>query len=363
MKVATTLNERDHLELFVLIDETVYTSRQTGSETEWTDWEQLVGAEGKAIAAGRNEDGRPEVFLTDPADGTYHNRREPLGTDEAATEWGGWRLLSDDPITGESIAVAPNGDRRLEVFVTGPASGTFHAKQTSPNDTTWTGWEQLGDQAGNEIVVQQAANERLHAFLLSYDDEATDLTAAEKEFLFGIHHCWQLELDGDEWADWHRRGRANGHSLAVAENNDGKFEIFLVRDDETPLYLQQLGFEETEWEEEWSELSYPERFQVFHRPKAKSLAVGRHADGRLEAFITGKRLHHLSQMAPNGDWSLWERFGRVKCAGLSVTRTADERLVVFGLEDMPEVSRQPKIHQRWETEPNGKWSKWHSRTI
>ena len=279
------------------------------------------------------------------------------------TEWEGWRPLVDDSVSGASVAVAPSGNGRLEAFVTDPTSGTFHTRQASVNDATWTDWKQLGEKAGNEIVAQRAANERIHAFLLSYDDEAADLTTAEKEFLFGVHHCWQFELDGDEWADWHRHSRANGHSLAVAENNDGKFELFLVRDDDTPLYIRQIGFGETEWEEEWNKLSYPERFQVFHKPKAKSLAVGGHADGRLEVFITGKRLHHLSQLAPNGDWSLWERFGKVRCAGLCVTRTADERLVVFGLEDRPKAARRPKIHQRWETEPNGKWSKWHSRPI
>ena len=363
MKIATALNERDRLELFVLLDGEVHTSRLTASETEWTDWEHLVGAEGEAIAVGRNEDGRPEVFLTDPSNGTYHNRRHALGADESEAEWEGWRPLADEPISGESVAVGPNGNGRLEAFVTAPTSGTFHAKQTSLNGVVWTDWEQLGDEGGDEIVVERAANERLHAFLLSYDDEASDLTGAEKEFLFGVHHCWQFEPDGDEWADWHRRGRVNGHSLAVAEDNDGKFELFVVRDDDTPMYLRQLGFEDTEWEERWNELSYPERFEVFRHPKAKSLAVGRHADGRLEAFITGKRLHHLSQLAPNGDWSLWERFGRVRCAGLCVTRTADERLVVFGLEDAPKVARRPKVHQRWETEPDGKWSKWHSRPI
>lgn len=364
MKIATEVNENGLFELFVLLDDEVYTSRQTGTEREWTEWEGLPGADGEAIAVGRNEDGRPEVFVTDPSKGTYHNRRKTTAESPADTvEWDGWRPLADEPLSGETVAVAPNGDGRLEAFVTDPATGTFHTKQTSRNGTTWSDWERRGDQAGDEIVVERSAEERLHVFLLKHADDGDGLTTAEKEFRSGVHHTWQLEPDGDAWADWHRRGRVNGHSLAVGENDDGRFTAFLVRDDDTPLTIQQTGFEDTEWEETWNELSYPEDFEVLHRPKAKSLAVGRDAGGRLHVFITGKRLHRLTQLAPNGDWPLWKRFGKVRCAGLDVARAPDGRLFVFGLEDAPKVARRRKVHQRWQTEPNGRWSKWWSHAI
>ncbi|GKZ14397.1 hypothetical protein [Haladaptatus sp. T7] len=363
MKIATERNENGQFELFVLLDGEVYTSRQVGSETEWTEWERLDGAEGTSIAVGRNEDGRLEVFVTDPSNGTYHNRRETADSESPVGDWEGWRPLADDPRPGGSVAVAPNGDRRLEVFVTDPTTGTFHTRQTEQNGTAWTDWKSRGDRAGDEIVVERDAEERLQVFLLNYADEGAGLTEAEKEFLYGVHHCWQVEPDGDEWADWHRRGRANGHSLAVGENEDGRFMAFLVRDDDVPIHIRQVGFEDTEWEETWSELSYPEDFEIFHRPKAKSVAAGRDAAGRVVVFITGRRLHSLAQQSPNGDWSLWERFGKVRCAGLDVARTADRRLVVFGLEDDESPVRRPKVHQRWQREPNGRWSKWWSRTI
>ncbi len=363
MKITTERTDTGQFELFVLLDREVYASRQVGSETEWTEWECLEGAEGEALAAGRNEDGRVEVFVTDPEHGTYHTRRAADTDADGLGEWEGWRLLGDESCPGESVAVAPNGDRRLEAFVTHPRRGTFHARQTETNGTAWTDWEARGDKAGNEIVAVRDAKERLQVFSLNYPDEESDLTTVEKEFLYGVHHCWQLEPDGNEWAEWHRRGRANGHSLAVGENEDGRLMAFLVRDDDVPIHIGQAGFEETEWEETWSELSYPEDFEIFHRPKAKSVAVGRDAAGRVEVFITGGKLHRLTQQAPNGDWSLWERFGRVRCAGLDVARTQDGGLVVFGLEDTPKASRRPKVHQRWQTKPNGRWSKWWSRPI
>ncbi|WP_227356198.1 hypothetical protein [Haladaptatus salinisoli] len=69
MKIASTLNERDQLELFVLVDGEVYTSRQNGTETEWTEWDRLAGVDGESIAAGRNGDGRPTNRRHRPGDG------------------------------------------------------------------------------------------------------------------------------------------------------------------------------------------------------------------------------------------------------------------------------------------------------
>ncbi len=291
---------------------------------------------------------------------TYCNRREtPLASDDDVSDWEGWRPLAEAPRPAESVAVASNGDGRLEVFVTDPEAGTFHARQTSRNSAAWSDWNRRGDQMGDEILVKRRRDERLHVFFLRYADQ-TGSTKAERELTARVHHFWQLDRDGEAWGDWHRRGRVAGHSLAVGNNEDGRFEAFLVREDDMPVHLRQTGYEDADWDETWDELSHKEDFEVFHRPKAKSMAVGRDATGRLSVFITGRRLHRLTQTSPNGDWPLWEKFGNVRCFSLDVARTTDGRLVVFGIEDA--TKGDPKMHQRWE-KTTGRWSKWWTRKI
>lgn len=360
MKIDTAHDEEGQLELFVVVDDRVHTSKQVGSETEWTDWQRLDGAAADAIRAGRDRDGRRTVFATNSSEGTFLNRGARTDADGDANEWGGWRRLGSER-PGAAIAVAANDDGTLEVFVTDPADGTFHARQSSPNDAAWSDWERRGDRGGDEIVLDRTPDGRLEAFLLKHvdDERASGLTTAEKEFQYGVHHCWQRDPGGSSWSDWHRRGMVNGHSLAVARNEDGRVELFLVRDDAVPVYFRQR--DETEWTETWEELSYPEDFEVFHRPKARSIAVAR-SRGRLEGFITGRTLHHLSQTSLDDEWSMWEKFGRIRSADVHVARTPDDRLVVFALEDARRRSGA-KLHYRWQTEPGGGWSKWHSREV
>jgi len=86
------------------------------------------------------------------------------------------------------------------------------------------------------------------------------------------------------------------------------------------------------------------------------IAVGRNADGRLEAFVRGtdNALWHKWQVTPNGGWSGWVSEGGVLTSDIAVGRNADGRMEVFvrGTDNA--------LWHKWQTTPNGGWSGWVS---
>jgi hypothetical protein len=83
-------------------------------------------------------------------------------------------------------------------------------------------------------------------------------------------------------------------------------------------------------------------------------------DGRLEVFATDYigELWHVWQTAPNGPWSSWASLGNPPngrvAADFSVHVNSDGRLEVFA------INRDGALWHVWQTAPNGTWSVWAS---
>src|SRR5205823_2962193 len=89
------------------------------------------------------------------------------------------------------------------------------------------------------------------------------------------------------------------------------------------------------------------------------LAVGRNADGRLEAFAIGTdaALWHAWQLPAGGGWSGWDPLGAppgVTLFAPAAGRNADGRLEVFAVGD------QDTLWHRWQVSPGGGWDGWAS---
>ena len=83
-------------------------------------------------------------------------------------------------------------------------------------------------------------------------------------------------------------------------------------------------------------------------------AIGRNADGRLEAFVTGAdaTLWQTFQTAPNNGWFGWMLTWSAWGNGLrpAVASNADGRLEIFTVSGL-----DYGLHHKWQTTPNGNW--------
>ena len=148
-----------------------------------------------------------------------------------------------------------------------------------------------------------------------------------------------------------------GRSLAIGRNADGRLEAFRISNDNTIWHNWEITAGGP-WSG-WSMLGVPEN-------KGQFLAVGTNADGRLEAYVTGmdNTIWHNWQTTPGGgtsrkEWSGWSMLGvsENKGIGLLVESNANGRLEVFV------IGMDNTIWHNWQTTYNGgpsrkEWSGW-----
>ena len=142
----------------------------------------------------------------------------------------------------------------------------------------------------------------------------------------------------------------------VAQNTDGRLEVFTVGTDGTLWYIWQT-IQDRLWSN-WDPLTKPPHTNVLVVP-----GVGKNADGRLEVFTVGSdgALWHIWQTAPGqGAWFNWFSSGQPTASIAnaqfppSVAQNTDGRLEVFT------VGSDGALWHIWQTTPNGTWSNWAS---
>ena len=258
----------------------------------------------------QNADGYLELFVrgTSGTDSVIWHICQVTGPVPVASLWAslGPPGLPDAPPV-ESFwgpAVVRNADGCLEVFVWKIGTGeVWHKWQTAPSGD-WSDWAPLGCSVrGGEyrpsLAVARNADGRLELFTSGTDHP--------------LWHISQTAPDGDwsDWAplggDWAEVARGSNVALAVAQNADGRLELFAPSPDSVMLWHIWQTAPGGDWSD-WATLTHPD----WATPRALSFlgpAVVRNADGRLEVFVYGigtdSPLCHISQTAPNGDWSNW----------------------------------------------------------
>jgi hypothetical protein len=87
-----------------------------------------------------------------------------------------------------------------------------------------------------------------------------------------------------------------------------------------------------------------------------SIALGWHADGRLEVFavLSNGSVENDFETVPDGAWSGWDDFASAGTAeSLVVTNHINGRMEVFA------VTSTGAIENKYETVPDGSWSDWN----
>jgi hypothetical protein len=241
--------------------------------TGWSAWDTLGAPPGglaNVVAeVGRNADGRLEVFAFGADGAVWHIWQQTAGG------WSGWHSLDMPPgATPFALAVGGTTDSRLAVCVAVLGGGLWRRQQTAPG-AGWDVWEDLGMPGGvalTNVTVSLNADGRQAVFAVgsdgnlwqraestaggswaSWDNLATpapsttldrpsvaaNLDGRLEVFTISraaagseLWHTWQT-APGGGWSAWESLG-GNPGGIAVAQNDDGRLELFATLGDGTP---------------------------------------------------------------------------------------------------------------------------------
>ena len=188
------------------------------------------------------------------------------------------------------------------------------------------------DDTTNVIVGPAVANNadgRLEIFIVGADKT--------------LQESWQLVPNGG-WSGWAGRGVSATGTPAVTRNLDGRLEAFVIGADGRLRSSWQLAPNS-----QWSGF-VPIGTQTF--PPLAGCAAASNADGRLEVFaVTADgTLMHAFQTAPGSTWSAWWPLPGKFVGTPAVVTNKDGRLELFitGVDGA--------MNDTWQLAPNSGWS-------
>ncbi len=190
-----------------------------------------------------------------------------------------------------------------------------------------------GEVRLRNLAVAQNQDGRLEVFGTAPDDR--------------IWHAWQ-SVAGKGWELWHDLFSPAGlRTVIAAQNSDGRLEIFGTAPDETIWHTWQTA-PGAGWHS-WQAM-------LGSTGRLRDLAVAQNQDGRLEVFGTASddTVWQAWQTSPGGAWAGWRTMfsSSDRLKNLSVERNEDGRLEVFG------TAPDDSIWQAWQTAPGGAWHPW-----
>ena len=303
-------NADGRLEVFLVgSDKQLHHKWQTkvNNSSQWSDGSpSLLNEWPDDSTVVNNADGRLEVYIVGSDEHLYHRWQTAANSSQWSVWTEGnfttnWNSLWGQFSLKARPAVARNADGRLAVFMVFLDRRLYVTSQIKANDSTraaWDGWNVLGMQYlwPDDPVVAQNADGRLEVFIVGSDRR--------------LYHKWQTAANSSTWSDgWASLGGQWSHRRrpAVAQNADGRLEVFLVGLDKQLHHRSQTAANSSQWSEIWTVLGGQEW------PPSSDPSIGRNADGRLEVFLVGsdKQLYHRRQTAANSStWSeTWTSLG------------------------------------------------------
>jgi hypothetical protein len=223
---AVARNPDGRLDLFVIgMDAEVHRLTQA-VDGGWTgaSWSQLGPSRpSQALAVGQNADGRLEVF-TIGTDGEVYHITQAVGGGWAGPSWS--QLGPSRP--SQALAVGQNVDGRLDVFVIGADAKLYHIVQAVAGGWIGSNWSQIDGvnlvAAKQAVAVGRNANGCLETFFCLHPPAVGAGTA--------IWHSGQATAGG-AWQAPQPLGPESDLAvpLAVAQNHDGRLEVFAAAAD------------------------------------------------------------------------------------------------------------------------------------
>jgi len=223
---------------------------------------------------------------------------------------------------GHVAAITPPADGKMTLFVYG-TGGLHITHQSSAHSGPWTPMLSSGPQSTQHSFSNVAAP-------IIYHDGRIALYFAKPG---GAGVVIENTLGSRVFTGGYDIFGQAGHNysaLAVAQNQDGRVEVFVINAADGSVWHS--------WQE--SRAAHPNlgfRLQparLGDLTGAKELCVAMNTDGRLEVFATTatRNLVHIWQKAPNSDWSNWETIGHAS-GEVHVHRGDGDRLAVFAVGD------------------------------
>jgi hypothetical protein len=221
--ICVASNTDGRLELFGSspADNTVWRTSQTAPNGPWKGpWEQLYTDDAKklsSLAVARNLDGRLELFGIAPNNNTiWHTSQAGAGG-----QWvGPWTELYHDDDKLISLVAGRNQDGRLEVFGIAPNDNTiWHTWQKTPG----------GDWLGHWDELYSSTDKLDYLWLISNTDGRLELFGIKTDLRYWenrVFHTWQMTPNGNwngAWAEVEAEG--GRRTMAVATNVDGRIEL------------------------------------------------------------------------------------------------------------------------------------------
>jgi hypothetical protein len=198
----------------------------------------------------------------------YHKWQTSAG----GSTWSPYSSLSGNIASDTDLAIAMNNDGRLQVFVVGTNNQLYYKTQSAPNSDTWsTAWTSLGGgiKADTSPAVARNNDGRLQVFVVGTNNQ--------------LYYKTQSAPNSDTWSTaWTSLGgglRANTDPIGIA-NNDGRLQVFVVGTNNQLYYKTQSSPNSSTWSLAWTSLGGGLRDN-------SNPAVVPNVDGRLDAFVVG----------------------------------------------------------------------------
>lgn len=276
-------------------------------------------------AAGRNADGRLEVFALGGSSKIFHGWQSKPN----AGPWTGWYELGSSKFTA-GVAVTSNKDGRLQLFARNANGQISTSGQTTPNGI-WSSFSSIGGSARGAPAAGTNKDGRLEAYYTGNDG--------------AVWHNWQWS-PGGSWSGWFSMGGSFTAAPTIGTNKDGRQEIAVVSPGGQLVHSWQQ-VPNGGWSP-WYSLGGSLKGDA---------AAATNKDGRMEMFALGTdgQLWHNWQWVPNGTtgWSGWYPMGGSFTAGPAININIDGRLELFI------YGPDGRLWNNWQVVPNGGWSGWH----
>lgn len=256
----------------------------------WSLAEALTTIKVAQMAAITNQDGRLEVFYTDNKGNLFHNwQQQPANSENPPSlklGWAGQQQLKG--ITAKQLAVAMNGDTRLELFFTDGHNNLSHMWQTAVPDfhmpatlNMWSGQVLFGSGAtAKAIAAATNVDGRIEVFYIGSDNM--------------LFHNWQQVPATNPinpppvipWFGQTRFGKnVKANQVTVGVNADQRLEAFYVGTNGYLFHSWQTKVPISPYVPESPSLWSPQ--SRIPKASAKQVSVVTDPEGRLNVFYVG----------------------------------------------------------------------------
>jgi hypothetical protein len=190
----------------------------------------------------------------------------------------------------------------------------------------WSGETRFPNDSAQQIAVAENKDGRVEIFYVGTNND--------------LYHNWETLPGGTDWFGETRFPNDSAKQIAVGQNADGRLEIFYVGTNNGLYHNWQTSPSSTTWAGETS----------FSNDSAQQIAVAQNKDGRLEIFYVGTNndLYHNWQTSPGStDWFGETRFPGDSAQQVAVGQNTDGRLEIFY------VGTNNDLYHNWQTKPSG----------